>query len=77
MNNLATITNTTLTEVDALPIRLPKVELQYGSTGYDKEQSFVIKGLIPECSFVSIYGPSGSYKSFLALDWACHIVVVQ
>jgi len=73
MNNLAAITNTTLTEVDSLPIQLPKVELQYGSTGYDKEQSFVIKGLIPECSFVSIYGPSGSYKSFLALDWACHI----
>ena len=73
MNNLATITSTILTEVDALPIQPPRVELQYGSTGYDKEQSFVIKGLIPECSFASIYGPSGSYKSFLALDWACHI----
>ena len=73
MNNLASKINTTLAEVDALPIKPPKVELQYGSTGYDKEQSFVIKGLIPECSFASIYGPSGSYKSFLALDWACHI----
>ena len=73
MNNLASKINTTLAEVDALPIKPPKVELQYGSMGYDKEQSFVIKGLIPECSFASIYGPSGSYKSFLALDWACHI----
>jgi putative DNA primase/helicase len=73
MNNLASKINTTLAEVDALPIKPPKVELQYGSTGYDKEHSFVIKGLIPECSFASIYGPSGSYKSFLALDWACHI----
>jgi len=73
MNNLASTINTTLAEVDALPIKPPKVELQYGSTGYDKEQSFVIKGLIPECSFASIYGPSGSFKSFLALDWACHI----
>ena len=73
MNNLASKINTTLAEVDALPIKAPKVELQYGSAGYDKEQSFVIKGLIPECSFASIYGPSGSYKSFLALDWACHI----
>jgi hypothetical protein len=61
--------------VDALPINRPKVkiELQYGSSGYDKEQSFVIKGLLPECSLASICGPSGSYKSFLALDWACHI----
>jgi len=73
MNNLASKINTTLAEVDALAIKPPKVELQYGSMGYDKEQSFVIKGLIPECSFASIYGPSGSYKSFLALDWACHI----
>ena len=73
MNNLASKINTTLAEVDALPIKPPKVQLQYGSTGYDKEQSFVIKGLIPECSFASIYGPSGSFKSFLALDWACHI----
>ena len=73
MNNLASKINTTLAEVDALPIKPPKVQLQYGSTGYDKEQSFVMKGLIPECSFASIYGPSGSFKSFLALDWACHI----
>ena len=73
MNNSATLIKTTLAEVDALPRKSPKVELQYGSVGYDQEQSFVIKGLIPECSFASIYGPSGSFKSFLALDWACHI----
>ena len=73
MNNSATLIKTTLAEVDALPTKSPKVELQYGSVGYDQEQSFVIKGLIPECSFASIYGPSGSFKSFLALDWACHI----
>ncbi|NHX33349.1 AAA family ATPase, partial [Escherichia coli] len=24
-------------------------------------------------SLCSIYGPSGSYKSFLAVSWACHI----
>jgi len=73
MNSSVTAINTTLAEVDALPQRAPKVELQYGSEGYDQEQSFVIKGLLPECSFASIYGPSGSFKSFLALDWACHI----
>lgn len=72
MNSSVTAFNT-LAEVDALPQIVPKVELQYGSEGYDQEQSFVIKGLIPECSFASIYGPSGSFKSFLALDWACHI----
>lgn len=75
MNSPATLINTTLAEVDALPIKPPKVkvELEYGSIGYDREQSFVIKGLLPERSFVSMYGPSGSFKSFLALDWACHI----
>jgi len=72
MNSSVTAFNT-LAEVDALPQIVPRVELQYGSEGYDQEQSFVIKGLIPECSFASIYGPSGSFKSFLALDWACHI----
>jgi hypothetical protein len=73
MNSTATAINIALAEVDALPIKPPKVELEYGSAGYNTEQSFVIKGLIPERSFASIYGPSGSFKSFLALDWACHI----
>ena len=73
MNSSVTAISTTLAEVDALPVKRLKVELEYGSTGYDREQSFVIKGLLPEQSFVSIYGPSGSFKSFLALDWACHI----
>jgi len=61
-----------LVEVSALPVPY-RVPLQYGSTGYDREQLFIIKGIIPESSFISIYGPSGSFKSFLALDWACHI----
>jgi len=73
MNSPLAAINTTLAEVDALPTRAIKVELQYGSEGYEKEQSFVIKGLIPECSLGSLYGPSGSFKSFLALDWACHV----
>ena len=73
MNSSVTAISTTLAEVDALPVKRLKVELEYGSTGYDREQSFVIKGLLPEQSFVSMYGPSGSFKSFLALDWACHI----
>jgi len=73
MNSPLAAIGTILAEVDALPKRATKVELQYGSEGYETEQSFVIKGLIPECSLGSLYGPSGSYKSFLALDWACHV----
>jgi putative DNA primase/helicase len=73
MNNSSAASSDTLAEVDALPRKRPKVKLQYGSSGYDSEQSFVIKGLIPESSLACIYGPSGSFKSFLALDWACHI----
>ena len=38
MNNLATTTNTALTQVNALPTQPPKVGLEYGATGYDKEQ---------------------------------------
>nr|WP_282553778.1 AAA family ATPase [Providencia sp. 1701091] len=32
-----------------------------------------MKNYITENSLCSIYGPSGSYKSFLAISWACHI----
>ncbi|MEQ1975109.1 helicase RepA family protein, partial [Xenorhabdus sp. SGI240] len=33
----------------------------------------VVKGIIPAHSLCSIYGASGSYKSFLAGAWSCHI----
>ncbi|MCF6843531.1 helicase RepA family protein, partial [Klebsiella pneumoniae] len=32
-----------------------------------------IKHYLPSQSLCAIYGPSGSYKSFLAISWACHI----
>ena len=48
MNSSVTAISTILAEVDALPVKRLKVELEYGSTGYDREQSFVIKGLLPE-----------------------------
>lgn len=44
-----------------------------GFDGYDTTQSYVIKNYLPENSLTAIYGPSGSYKSFLALSWGCHI----
>lgn len=49
-----------------LPIRC-------GSEGYDARQDYIIKGLLPCNALASIYGPSGSYKSFLAIDWACRV----
>ncbi|MXE01798.1 AAA family ATPase, partial [Escherichia coli] len=30
-------------------------------------------GVIPANSLCSTYGASGSYKSFLACSWACHV----
>ena len=47
--------------------------LSVGSTGYDRELDYTMKGYLPANSLCSIYGPSGSYKSFLAVSWACHI----
>lgn len=47
--------------------------LKVGSVGWDVQQSFIIKSLVPAGALMSIYGPSGSYKSFQALSWGCHI----
>lgn len=59
-------------EIDQLPDPLPW-PISFGSEGYDKAQSYLIKGLIPESASIGIYGPSGSFKSFLTLSWCCHI----
>lgn len=50
--------------------RLP---LSRGSDGFDARQDYVMKHILPAQSLCSIYGPSGSYKSFLAVSWACHV----
>lgn len=47
--------------------------MSFGFEGFDKKTSFLIKGVLPSNSTSAIYGPSGSYKSFLAISWACHI----
>ncbi|HBH7067974.1 TPA: AAA family ATPase [Enterobacter cloacae] len=47
--------------------------LSVGSDGYDQEQDYTLKSYLPANSLSSIYGPSGSYKSFLAVSWACHV----
>ncbi|ENF5982795.1 AAA family ATPase [Escherichia coli] len=47
--------------------------MSVGSAGYDTQLDYVVKGIIPAVSLCSIYGASGSYKSFLAGSWACHV----
>lgn len=37
-----------------------------------KRTAWAVKGIIPEESIGFLFGPSGSYKSFLALDYAMH-----
>lgn len=44
-----------------------------GYAGFDRQSAYLVKGLIPAESMCSIYGPSGSYKSFAAVSLACHI----
>ncbi|HII3673169.1 TPA: helicase RepA family protein [Yersinia enterocolitica] len=58
----------------ALPaIKRTRLPLSIGSAGFDARQDYTIKGYLPSNSLCSIFGPSGSYKSFLAVSWACHI----
>ncbi|EKQ0371972.1 AAA family ATPase, partial [Escherichia coli] len=53
--------------------RKTKLPMSVGSAGYDTQLDYVVKGIIPASSLCSIYGASGSYKSFLAGSWACHV----
>ncbi|KLR29395.1 helicase RepA family protein [Enterobacter kobei] len=61
-------------EVSAREVSLRhNLPLSVGSDGYDQEQDYTLKSYLPANSLSSIYGPSGSYKSFLAVSWACHV----
>jgi hypothetical protein len=42
--------------------QFPKVEWQPG-----------LEGVLPKRELVELYGPGDSFKSFVALDWACHL----
>lgn len=57
---------------DEAPRKL-SLPLSFGSEGFNRASQYLIKGLLPAECTSSIYGPSGSYKSFLAISWACHI----
>lgn len=54
-------------------LKKTRLPLSRGSDGFDARQDYVMKHILPAQSLCSIYGPSGSYKSFLAVSWACHI----
>ncbi|MBF0035079.1 AAA family ATPase [Citrobacter freundii] len=54
----------------ALTTSLP---LRRGSEGFNISQDYLVKGLIPTGALCSIYGPGGSFKSFLAVSLACHV----
>lgn len=53
--------------------RQTSLPLSIGFDGYDSQQGYLVKGLLPAASMCSLYGPSGSGKSFLAVSLACHI----
>ncbi|MBD1225959.1 AAA family ATPase [Xenorhabdus griffiniae] len=73
MNSYAT-ENRNYHNVETLyPQRKTKLPLSVGSEGFDAQLDYVVKGIIPANSLCSIYGASGSYKSFLAGAWGCHI----
>lgn len=44
-----------------------------GADGYDLQVDYLIEGFLPAKSFGVVYGPSGSYKSFLIMGLAAHI----
>lgn len=57
----------------ATPAFNTALPLRKGSDGFDTRQDYLIKGYLPSSSVASAYGASGSYKSFLAVSWGCHI----
>ncbi|OMQ21303.1 DNA primase [Serratia oryzae] len=63
-----------LTRIDyTAPEFNTSLPLRKGSDGFDTRQDYLIKGYLPSSSVASAYGASGSYKSFLAVSWGCHI----
>lgn len=39
------------------------------------EPSWLLHGVLPSNGMIALVGPPKSYKSFVALDWACHIAL--
>lgn len=53
--------------------RKTRFPLVSGYAGFDALHRFLVKGLLPTNSTCSIYGPSGSFKSFVAVSLGCHV----
>jgi len=53
--------------------RKTRLPLSVGFSGYDSQQGYLVKGLLPAASMCSFYGPSGAGKSFAAVSLACHV----
>lgn len=47
--------------------------LAVGSAGFDRKARYLVKGVLPADALAAVYGPSGSFKSFWAIDVACHV----
>ena len=57
---------------EALHPTMP-LPLKIGSEGFNSQQDYVIKNILPADTLTCIYGASGSYKSCLAVSLACHV----
>ena len=62
-----------LGDVEVIQSINDKKELSIGSSGFDKQVDWLVKGHIPVASFGYVYGASGSYKSFCLLDMMCSL----
>lgn len=51
--------------------------LRRGSEGFNTSQDYLVKGLIPAGALCSIYGPGGSFKSFLRYRWRATLPAVR
>lgn len=60
-------------EIEKGQPRKTRLPLVCGYAGFDTQHSYLVKGLLPTNSACSIYGPSGSYKSFVAVSIGCHV----
>ncbi|EGQ8068347.1 AAA family ATPase [Vibrio parahaemolyticus] len=53
--------------------RFGNLKFSLGSAGFDAATEWLVKDLIPASSFGTIYGASGSLKTFLTLEVSCSV----
>ncbi|MGR5176887.1 helicase RepA family protein [Vibrio mediterranei] len=54
-------------------VRVKPFPWSHGTKGYNTEVDYLLEGILPAKSFGVVYGPSGSFKSFLIMSWAAHV----